>query len=452
MTGAIEEYSCDLLVAGAGIAGLTAAGAAAAKGMRVVVVEKADHVGGSAVLSGGFVWRPESYEVLRAGNPDGDPELGRVLVDGHADAIAWIASLGVEMSEERRSSNMGGIGHLVDILGYVNAARRLVEKVGGAVLLEAEVERLVIEDGAVTGGVVVDRDGRTRVRAPWTVLATGGFQGDPELRRQFIGEQAAQMLVRSNPCSDGAGLRLGRSAGGALSAGMSGFYGHVMAYPLSKPLVPGDFLRLAQSFYSVWGIMLGPDGRRFTDESLGHYRNSQALVRLPGARAVIVADEVTRRTNATTTPLKGVEATDLPREAEREGAHVVYADTIGELAGKIAAWGYDAAGVVRSVAEFNAGLAGDPEALTPARRTNRRPIAEPPFFASECQPAITFTHGGVRIDTEARVLGENGEPVPGLLAAGADGAGVYDGGYAGGLSLGAVFGLRAAATAASSPG
>jgi succinate dehydrogenase/fumarate reductase flavoprotein subunit len=60
------------------------------------------------------------------------------------------------------------------------------------------------------------------------------------------------------------------------------------------------------------------------------------------------------------------------------------------------------------------------------------------------RPAITFTQGGLRIDTSARVLDESGKPIDGLFAAGADAGGMYNGGYAGGLSMSAVLGLRAA--------
>ena len=74
-------------------------------------------------------------------------------------------------------------------------------------------------------------------------------------------------------------------------------------------------------------------------------------------------------------------------------------------------------------------------------------MTDPPFMAVEVQPAITFTHGGVRIDPSAQVLDSVSEPIPGLLAAGADGGGVFNRGYLGGLALATVFGLQASKTA-----
>jgi predicted oxidoreductase len=67
------------------------------------------------------------------------------------------------------------------------------------------------------------------------------------------------------------------------------------------------------------------------------------------------------------------------------------------------------------------------------------------------KPAITHTHGGIRVDAAARVLNSDGIPVSGLFAAGADVDGVYGTGYAGGLALALAYGLEAASTAGFGP-
>ena len=79
----------------------------------------------------------------------------------------------------------------------------------------------------------------------------------------------------------------------------------------------------------------------------------------------------------------------------------------------------------------------------PPRRNHLRPFTQPPFFAMEVQPAITFTFGGVRIDDHARVLREDGGAVPGLLAAGADAGGMYRSRYGGGLAMSCAFAMKA---------
>jgi succinate dehydrogenase/fumarate reductase flavoprotein subunit len=83
----------------------------------------------------------------------------------------------------------------------------------------------------------------------------------------------------------------------------------------------------------------------------------------------------------------------------------------------------------------------------PGRANDARPLSEPPYYVIEVVPAITFSFGGLLIDPQARVLDEQGEPIPGLLAAGADTGGVFVRAYAGGLANALIFGLQAAATA-----
>jgi succinate dehydrogenase/fumarate reductase flavoprotein subunit len=438
-----ESYQADLLVIGAGMAGLSAAALAARRGASVVLVEKADEVGGSAAISGGYLWTLKTYADYLSEVPLGDPALGRVLLDRYDEGVDWVRSLNVEMSDRISPRPIPlGSGYLIDILDYLMKCRGIVGQANGIVLNGATVETLDVEDGAVVGGWVRDRDGLTQVRATATVIATGGFQADDDLRRKYIGDFAGSVLVRSNPNSTGDGLRLGLSVGADVSDSMGAFYGHLIANPLTAPFVPADYLRLAQSIYSPFSVLLDRDGRRFTDESLGYYSNAQALARVSGQRAVLIADERVRVDFATQAPTEGMEIVDLPVEAERSGAHVARGADFQQLSEQIAAWGYDAEGIERGCLDFNAEIVDGSDSIDPPRLRNQRPLDEPPYFAVEVQPAITFTHGGLRIDTDARVLDVDRKPIPGLFAAGADGAGVNNVGYAGGLSVGLVFAMQ----------
>ena len=84
------EHDDRLVVVGGGQAGLAAARLAAARGLRVVVLEKTDRYGGSAALSAGILWTAPDVETMRAMLPDGDPELGRVLVEGFEPAVGRV--------------------------------------------------------------------------------------------------------------------------------------------------------------------------------------------------------------------------------------------------------------------------------------------------------------------------------------------------------------------------
>ncbi|HET6547799.1 MAG TPA: FAD-dependent oxidoreductase, partial [Solirubrobacter sp.] len=80
----------DLVIVGGGQAGLAAGAAAAARGLRVVVCEKEARIGGSAALSAGILWTAPDLATFREVAPDGDPELGRALVEGFEPAVARV--------------------------------------------------------------------------------------------------------------------------------------------------------------------------------------------------------------------------------------------------------------------------------------------------------------------------------------------------------------------------
>lgn len=442
MSVSTATYEADLLVIGAGMGGLTAAYYAAAQGASVVVVEKAPEVGGSAALSGAHLWTAPTYEVLREQCPSGDAELGRAFVEHFPETVEWVRSSGVQFSEPL--DVLFGRGYRFDILTYFERAVRTVEAAGGWVLRSTFVDHLLTDGDRVTGARVRDADGFTEVVARCTLLCTGGFQGNRGFLQQFLGDRSAHLLLRSNPWSSGDGLRLGLSVGADVTGDMATFYGHLIAWPLVE-FLPKDFVRLA-FIYSDRGVLLNVAGERFTDESLGDHRNTQRVAEQPTGRAVLVFDETIRATSAVAPVVKGAESVDTIREAELAGARVASAPTVDALAEAIAEWGYDGRRAAGTIAAYNEALGRD-GGPRPARRRNPVPVGEPPFHAVELKPGITFTEGGLRVDGEGRVLDRGGGPVPGLLAAGADIGGVFDGGYAGGLALASVFGLRAAGVA-----
>jgi succinate dehydrogenase/fumarate reductase flavoprotein subunit len=284
--------------------------------------------------------------------------------------------------------------------------------------------------------LVKDEQGDVEVRATWTLLATGGFQGDPELRRQYIGPGAENILLRANPHSTGDGLRLGLEVGAALSTHMDGYYGHTIATPRNRPFSEKDYLPLSQFFLATHSVVLDQDGRRLLDESRGYYEISQAVCRSSSGKALVLFDETVRQEDIAFT------TTDRPAAAGAVGAHVAVGDSWTQVARQVEPWGYR--DVETAMSSFNAAVVREEDGLDPPRRKFRRPLTVPPFFAIESEPAITFTHGGLRIDADAHVLSESGAAVPGLLAAGADAGGTYHVGYGGGLAMACVFGLKAA--------
>ncbi|CAN5550089.1 hypothetical protein BH23CHL6_BH23CHL6_05620 [soil metagenome] len=441
---ATEGLHVDLLVLGGGMAGMAAAATAAEAGVVVGVVEKGRQIGGSAALSAGILWTARDYAELRQRMPEADADLGRALVDEYPEAVDWIRASGVEVTAQFDGAYFGfGRGSQIDVVGFFEHCRRRVEQAGGWIVRETAGRALLqTQDGHVRGAQTVGVDGVVDVTAEAVLLATGGFQGDPELVAALVGRNADRMLVRSNPGSVGDGFRMAGAVGAGASRSLSGFYGHLMPYPL-EGFSEKHFLPLTQ-YHSVYMILVNRHGKRFIDESRGDEYSNQALLDQPDGRAILLADERMRREHVVTAPYPHGEVVDRFTAADRAGANFASAGSIDELCAKVGAWGIPPANLQRTLDAYGRAARGEPVVLDAPLPRRGAPLLEAPFHALEVQPAITFTLGGIRIDTNGRVLDRDGQIVPGLFAAGADGGGTYHQGYAGGLALALCFGRRSA--------
>jgi succinate dehydrogenase/fumarate reductase flavoprotein subunit len=432
----VDEAStldADLLVIGGGMAGLTGAARAATDGARVVLVEKGPAIGGSALYAG-FVWTAESYDTMREVNPDGDPALARVVVDGLQDGLEWIRSLGVSMRPPVVVLGYGR-GCETDLAGYIAACAARIRE-SGSLITDATTERLIVEDGAVRGAIVHAGGRQITIRSSATLLATGGFE--------HIHPLARSLALRANPYSAGDGLRLASAAGAAFAGEGAGFYGHLIPSGVAYDK-PHEFVSLT-FYHSEHGILVNLDGERFCDETLGDHLNALAVLAQKDARALLICDERVHQQWMLTPYVEGVEAPDKFRLAYNRGARAAIAHELDELEALPEEWGYSGPAALRTLKAFNAQAAGG--APSPGRRLDCEPLTEPPYYVIEVVPAITNTWGGLRVDADARVLDEDGAPIPGLLAAGSDIGGLYVRAYGGGLAAGLTFGLRAAHTAA----
>ena len=152
-----DVLECDFLVIGAGMAGLSAAGWAAERGARVVVVEKAEAIGGSAVLSGGVLWTATSPQRM-ALYGGGDPRLGAVVCERYPEALAWLRRRGIHVSPAMKV--LHGYGYQIDIVEHLRGCVDLIEQKGGHVVLGTTTTALMRDDdGRVTGARTAHEDG-----------------------------------------------------------------------------------------------------------------------------------------------------------------------------------------------------------------------------------------------------------------------------------------------------
>ena len=432
----------DLLVLGGGMAGLSAAAWSVRQGQSVVLVEKGA-LGGTAIHAG-FIWTAPSFEALREAVPEGDPALAQQLIDGFDPAIEWVRSLDVECLPAVTVLRFGR-GHQTDMTNYLRLCEQIVrDDPRSTILCPATPESLLVEDGVVEGAVVRDATGDVHeIRAGATLLATGGFQADPDLRASEIHPNARNLPLRSNHYSTGDGLRLARSAGARFVNDDAGFYGHL--FPAGIEVGENDDYVGITLYYSEHAILLNLAGERFVDESVGDHLTTLALLQQPEARGLMISDARVREDWILRPYVEGVHPRDTFDVAFQRGARCAVADSIDELAYIPPEWGYDGAAVHQAVVDFNRQC--EDGGHVPPRQFDTDPIDRAPFYVIETVPAISFTFGGLAIDNRARVLDDAGAPIPGLLAAGADAGGVFNKAYAGGLAAALVFALRAARTA-----
>jgi len=449
-----DSEQTDVVVVGAGMGGVTAALAAVEDGASVTLLEKGAEPGGSFAISGGYVWTLRSLEDYRRLVPYGDPLLGRMLVDDFDTGIAWLVAHGVRFGPVHGGlgPDREGRGTRIEpdpVSGALTPMLAAFRAAGGHLQCSAPVVALEYDsDGAVVGVRHRDAAGRVHVlRCSAVVLATGGFQNDAEMMARFVSPWCDRALLRSSPHSTGDGLRLALAAGASVSGGLNAVYGHVMpAYPREPD--PGAFRALTQ-FYVEECILLNLRGERFVDESRAEAACGLELLHQPEARGFIVFDERRHRAEVMEPFVPDALRVDPVEVIRAAGGVVLQSETREELCRAMAEHAVPYATSLSTIAGFDAAAsAGDASTLPVSRARGLHRCDTPPFFAVPVRAGITFTEGGVRVDTECRALDRDGRPIPGLFVAGVDAGNVSNVGYAGALSAALVTGLRAGVYAA----
>lgn len=313
-------------------------------------------------------------------------------------------------------------------------------------MLETGARALIQDDGRVIG-VEAERAGKpVRIRArKGVVLASGGFEWNKDLNAQFLSGQLTH--PNSPPGNDGDGLKMAMSVGADL-ANMS------EAWWCPSVVIPGeeyDGVQLNRGDFAIRSLphtmIVNRAGKRFVNEAQNYndlmkpfFAFDPARYERPNLPAWLIIESRFLDKYALLTYVPGM---PIPTWLER-------ADTLDQLAGKI---GVDAAGLAETARRFN-GYAvegvdpefgrgdslydhfyGDPDN---APNPNLGAIEQPPYYALRVHPGAIGTKGGAKVNDRAQVLRVDGEPIPGLYAAGNVMAGVTGPGYPGAGSTIAV--------------
>ncbi len=478
----------DVIVVGAGNAALSAALAAEEKGAKVCVLERApeDESGGNTRFTAGVMrfahnglqdltalvdLTEEEIETTDFGTYDEnafyddmyritnyrtDPEMVEILVTQSYDAMRWLREKGMRFvpSYGRQAYKVDGKfkfwgGVCLDAWGggpgLVEMETKACHERGVEILYETRALSL-IHDGIRTRGVRVRRgDKIEELEAGAVVLAAGGFEANAEMRTRYLGPGWELAKVRGTRFNTGDGITMALDAGAMPYGNWSGC--HAVGWERNAPeygdLAVGD--QFQKHSYPL-GIIVNAEGKRFLDEG-ADFRNytyakyGAEILKQPGQFAWQIFDS---------------KVLHLLRDEYRiRQVTKVTADTLEELAGKLD--GVDAQGFLATVEEFNGAVMTDvafspndrdergTQGITPRKTHWANPLDTPPYEAYAITCGITFTFGGLKIDTAGQVLDTDGLPMPGLYAAGELVGGIFYFNYPGGTGLmsGAVFGRLA---------
>ena len=456
----------DILVIGGGFAGLTAAARAAELGLKALVLEQGslpDYLCNSRISGGHLhICRDNpvaDVEYLKAKiqtvtDNFADPKLASLFAGEFRTAIEWLRSIGIRFMrvglDPQRQFVMvplplGQPGLHWKGRGPDAAMRQLSEhlvKNGGQILLNHCVTRLIMSEGKCVGADVVVNGETLNYLANAVVIADGGFQANPELVGRFISRHPNKLMQRNAGTGLGYGIRMAEEAGARL-VGTENFYGHLLSQDAftNELLWPYPYLDIL----AVSGIVVGKNGKRFVDEGRGavHIANVVARLEDPLDAFVIFDDAIWNG------PAADISVPPAPNPTLiNSGATLYSAATISELAAKA---NISAKELEQSVISYNASFENSSQMqLKPPRTSGRQkgfPILKPPFHAMPLCAGISYTMGGLAIDTNSRVIREDGHPIQGLYAAGASTGGLEGGihsGYVGGLAKAFFCGFEAA--------
>ena len=476
-----NNYNFDLIVVGCGIAGLSAAVAALQKGLKVAILERApiEERGGNTRYTESY-WRMKSHDEVSddfeerfANNAGGyiDPELTKDWIKPYSDwsgilraqsstdpelisalareaprALKWLETFGVKfdfLPNYFISQSTTRIAPVGGGLALIDALSKFAERFSNQIYFfyETTAQELIIsKSGDLAGVLAITKNNKSQnFVAKNVVLASGGFEGNPEMLSRYLGpkSQFIRPVAKGGYFNRGEGIRMALKIGAAPAGDFGSFH--------AQPVDPRCGESEAVVLHFNYGVLINKLGTRFTDEGIGmidvfYEPITREILDQPEGIAYAFFDATIddipnwQKTVRTTVP---------PYEAE----------TIKELSKMIGLPVNETESTLEAYnAACNLGGSFDPlgidnlstRELSPKKSNWARPIDKAPFRAWPIIAANCFTFGGLKINSKAQVLNMDGEVIPGLYAAG-EVAGIYHRVYTGSTSVmrGAITGKLA---------
>lgn len=452
------EKTTDVVIVGAGGAGLAAAVSAHQNGAHVIIVEKMPAVGGNTLISGSAynAVDPQRQQTLgiedsidkhyqqtyEGGDKKGNPELIRVLVENAYPGIEWLEGLGMEFTDTVFTV-LGGLWPRAHKpvkplgTGFIDTYMSYIEANDIEILLETTATELVVDDDIVIGVLAEGKSGNTVTLNAnnGVVIATGGFAANVDLRDEYNTQwpELTNLKSTNHSGATGDGLLLAQAAGANLIN-----LEDIQLLPMGDPESGSLSGNIEQNVENR--IFINKEGNRFVAEDERRDVMTKALMEQPGALMWVIVDAHSYETGDVKNNFN--ESID---ELVNKG-RAYKADSLEALAQQI---GVNAGSLVNAVNTFNAAVdAGGNDEF--GRTLFQDKIDTAPFYAGARVPTVHHTMGGIEINSLAQVLNKDGEVINGLFAAGEVTGGIHGSNRLGGNALVdiTVFGRIAGASAA----
>ena len=427
-----EDLDCDIVIIGAGGAGMTAAIDATQAGKKVILLEKMPYAGGNTTKATGGMNAAETHyqkeqgiedsvetfieDTMKGGHDLNNKDLVTVMAKNSAAGIDWLDSIGAPLPKVSFSGGAtnkrihapedgSGVGAYL-VTRFLNK----IDELGINVMYNTKATSLMTLEGKVVGVKAEGPDAYYTINAKAVILATGGFGNNQEMivnyRNDLLGT-----VTTSAPGITGDGIEMAEEVGADLV--------DIEQIQLHPTVEQGTSMLITESVRGDGAILVNQEGKRFINELLTRDVVSAGELEQTGSYAYIIFDQRLRD------GLKAIEkyvSTGI----------TVQADTIEGLAEQL---DIDPATLAETLATWNQYVADkkDPEFGRDTGMDND--LSQPPYYAIKIAPGIHHTMGGVRIDTKAQVIDTNGKPIPGLFAAGEVTGGVHGGNRIGGNAV-----------------
>lgn len=433
------EKEVDVVIAGAGGAGLTAAITAAQNGKKVLILEKASVPGGnSSYATGGMNAAGTHYQAeqgiedsadlyyedtMKGGHDINDPELVRTLADNSSAAIDWLDSIGAPLSDVGRAGGASAARQHrpVDAEGKVLSVGTFLiehlsataEEAGVEIMTNTQVDAVLMDGNKAVGLHAVGEAGnQVTIHANKVIITTGGFGSNPELITKYRPDLEGYVSTNA-PSVTGDAIAFLEEVGADFVD-----LDQIQVHPT---VVQKDGSLISESLRGDGAILLNKEGKRFCDELGTRDAVSAAVSAQPDGYAWLIADEAM------------AEKSNVIKKYVDKG-HMVKCETVADLAKTI---GADEATVQESLDAWAKACADKKDDAFGREGYDdaKTDLTHAPYYAVQIAPGIHHCMGGVKINKDAQVIGTDGNVIENLYAAGEVTGGVHGGNRLGGNAV-----------------